>query len=307
MATKKLSELVALTSMADGDLFLINDVSEGADVDKPKKITGSNLKAYTSADLTPAVALKADMADVYRQDGRLTLASGNPDVLTDQADKTTLYFEPYTGDTIALYTSSAWALHNFSASVPTLAVSGLSASTLYDIFAYNNSGTVTLEGLAWSNATTRATGLVRQNGVYVKSGDATRRYLGTVRVQSDTKFDDRVDFRGVYNHYNQILKALTDFTEAAKTMYFVVGNPNGVWLKYGTIGTIGGFCMQYLDSTGSQSATTFEAGQQRSTTDVVGSGISLTDIFPTGYNNVVRTSNDYTHLERCAFWIEYYG
>jgi len=38
--------------------------------------------------------------------------------------------------------------------------------------------------LLWTDDTTRATALTTQDGVYVKAGDAARRYLGTVRINS---------------------------------------------------------------------------------------------------------------------------
>lgn len=43
MATKKVTELVALTTPAVGDVLYIIDISEALDVDKAKKITMTNL------------------------------------------------------------------------------------------------------------------------------------------------------------------------------------------------------------------------------------------------------------------------
>jgi len=61
-----------------------------------------------------------------------------------------------------------------------LALTAGTASRPHDVFVYNNSGTATLELTAWTNDTTRATALTTQNGVYVKTGDTTRLYLGTI-------------------------------------------------------------------------------------------------------------------------------
>ncbi len=58
------------------------------------------------------------------------------------------------------------------------------ANKLYDVFGYNSAGVLKLELLAWTNDTTRATALVRTNGVRTKSGDASRRFLGMVRTTS---------------------------------------------------------------------------------------------------------------------------
>lgn len=118
----------------------------------------------------------------YAADGRLTLESGVPVSTSDQSAKTTLYYTPYTGNRLALYNGSAWLPFQFSEL--SLSLSGFTADRNYDIWAYDNSGTPALEALIWTDATTRATALVRQDGVLVKSGDATRRYLGTIRINA---------------------------------------------------------------------------------------------------------------------------
>ena len=114
--------------------------------------------------------------------GRLTLTSGTPVLTGTVSAAGTVYFTPYKGNQISLYTGSAWKLMTFSELSITL--STLSASTAYDVFAYDNAGTVALETVAWTNATTRATALTSQDGVMVKSGATTRRYLGSFITDS---------------------------------------------------------------------------------------------------------------------------
>jgi hypothetical protein len=144
----------------------------------------------------------------YPCQGRLTLESGAPISTTDQAAKTTLYFTPYKGNKISLYDgSAAWATLTFTELSITLA--GLTASRPYDVFCYNNGGTATLELLAWTNATTRATALTTQNGVWVKSGATTRRYLGTIYINSSGgQTDDTITKRFVWNYYNRAQRYL---------------------------------------------------------------------------------------------------
>ena len=114
--------------------------------------------------------------------GRLTLTSGTPVLTSTVSAAGTVYFTPYKGNQISLYTGSAWKLMTFSELSITL--STLSASTAYDVFAYDNSGTVALETVAWTNSTTRATALTSQDGVMVKSGATTRRYIGSFITDS---------------------------------------------------------------------------------------------------------------------------
>lgn len=55
------------------------------------------------------------------------------------------------------------------------------ASSVLDVFAYNNSGTVKLEFSAlWTDALTRDDALTTQDGVTVKSGATTRRWIGII-------------------------------------------------------------------------------------------------------------------------------
>lgn len=106
---------------------------------------------------------------------------------SDSASVSTLYLHPYQGNRVALYdtTNSRWYLAHMIAAV-SKALSGLTSSRPYDVFLYNNAGTLTLEFAAWSSATARATALTTQDGVLVKSGDASRRYVGTFYATSAT-------------------------------------------------------------------------------------------------------------------------
>ena len=139
--------------------------------------------------------------------GRLTLTSGTPVTTSDVTAATTLYFTPYKGNQIGLYSGSAWNLFAFSEI--SLSLSGYTADKNYDIWVYDNSGTVTLDSTVWTNDTTRATALAMQDGVYVKSGDATRRYLGTIRITGTTgQTEDSATKRYVWNNDNRVPRML---------------------------------------------------------------------------------------------------
>lgn len=139
--------------------------------------------------------------------GRLTLTSGTPITTSDVTAATDIYFTPYHGHQIALYDgSSNWELLTFSeisVSVPS------TSATPFDIFVYNNSGTVTLATSDWTNDTTRAIALTTQDGVYVKSGTPTYRYLGTGRTTSVAgQTEDSLTKRFLWNHCNRVHRAL---------------------------------------------------------------------------------------------------
>jgi len=82
----------------------------------------------------------------------------------------------------------------------------LPASKVYDVFCYETAALAPkLEfGPAWTDATTRATGLTKQDGITVKSGDPTRRWVGTIRTTATAgQCEDSVAKRLVWNTYNR--------------------------------------------------------------------------------------------------------
>lgn len=133
--------------------------------------------------------------------GRLTLSSGVP-VTTSDVSSTNIYYTPYNGNMISLYDGSNWATYPFTER--TLALSSLTTNTLYDVFIYNNAGTLTLELTAWSSSTARLTQLTLINGVYLKFGALTRRYLGTFRATATNQTASSKNNRLLWNLNNQV-------------------------------------------------------------------------------------------------------
>lgn len=147
----------------------------------------TNARIIGVADSTSSLVLAANPgipnADNGVGDFRLSLTSGTPVTTADVTAATTLYCTPYRGNRIGL----ADALGNvtirtsaeFSIAIPA------TTATMYDVFAFSNAGVPTLELLAWSNSgngtSARATAVVlTTTGFYTKSGDLTRRLIGSV-------------------------------------------------------------------------------------------------------------------------------
>lgn len=134
-------------------------------------------------------------------EGRLTLVSGTPVPTSDVTAATTVYFTPYRGTKIVLSTNGTEELLNFSET--SVAVPS-TTNTLFDVFAYSNSGTLALETLSWVDDSTRATDITTFKGIYVKSGDETRRYLGTGRTTAVSgQTEDSRAKRFLWNLYNR--------------------------------------------------------------------------------------------------------
>jgi hypothetical protein len=97
----------------------------------------------------------------------------------------------------------------------TLGLGGLVAKRGFDVFGYNNAGVLALDTTQWTSATARATPLVMANGFLCKSGDPTRRYLGsfytgltatTYDITGGTSNDGSSNGgkRFVWNMYNRV-------------------------------------------------------------------------------------------------------
>lgn len=143
--------------------------------------------------------------------GRLSVSSTNP---CGEGSNTSLFYVPYTGQTIALYNGTAWV--NCTFSTITRSLSGLTANTNYDAFVYdaNADGVAdTIDLVAWSSDTLRATALATQDSIYVKSAATGRRYVGTIRTTGTTGqtadtsgSGSAAGSRFVCNYYNQVLR-----------------------------------------------------------------------------------------------------
>jgi len=131
--------------------------------------------------------------------GRLTISSSDP---VGSGTGSTIYYLPYNDNRLSLWNGSTWSTYAFtsiSAAVPA------AATQIYDVWGFITGGAPALEFTGWTNDTTRATALTRHQGVLVKSGDATRRYLGTIRTGSSAGVvHDTTARRFVWNYYNRI-------------------------------------------------------------------------------------------------------
>jgi hypothetical protein len=162
------------------------------------------------------------------------------------ASNSVVYYAPYTGHLIGLYASGAWKLSTIN--TLGLSITALTDNRPFDIFAFDNAGTVSLEGVSWTSDTVRATALSNQDSILVKSGDATRRYLGTARKRAGlvNMVDGRLELWNMYNRI-PVSTFITDLSNtwsivassawrqarasAANQVDFVVGVEDGVDIK----------------------------------------------------------------------------
>lgn len=174
----------------------------------------TNARVLGIADTATSIVETANpgipVADNSIDDFRLTLTTGVPITPSDVTAATTLYASPLTGTRIALADSTGattvLTCVEFSIAIPA------TTSQMYDVWAFNNAGVCALELLAWTNDTTRATAVARTTtGFLTKTGDLTRRYLGSMRtttVSGQTEDSGAscttAPKRYVWNAYNRV-------------------------------------------------------------------------------------------------------
>lgn len=261
-----------------------SDVHEGLDL-----LALTSFLAYNAASIITA--------------GRLSLHATDP--IADSNGASTIYFHPFRGDKLSVYTGALWETFEFSTlsiAVPSTVVRN------FDVFAYLNGTDIDLEVANWdaplgaiaitsitnasppvaSTANTtglvagqlvvitgntdadnngiwrvgtvvagvsfqlktmangnpaapgsvgtggtythvetmsRTTPLVLQNGIYVKDGDPTRRYLGTGRTHHISgECADNAQKRFLWNYNNRVLRELYNPVEIANTWTYATAS-----------------------------------------------------------------------------------
>lgn len=208
---------------------------------------------------------------------RLTGTSGVPVTTSDVTAIETLYFTPYRGNRIALYDGSKWVMR----SAVELSIDVPDATNVYDVFIYDVGGILGSELVAWSTTTARATALTTQDGVLVKSGDATRRYVGSFysTTAGNGQTEDSVANRYIWNYYNRVPRLMRVFEATNSWTYSsaIIRQANGStsnqlnfvvgWAEdhvtaeiYGRAANSSGSAESFFVGVGLDSTTTFSTG-----------------------------------------------
>ena len=180
--------------------------STNPSIPKIALVDGSTATSQSNGDNSTKITNNLTWSNAVHgiNDFRLTLTTGTPVTTSDVTGATTVYMTPYTGNRIGLYDGSNWAV--YSTAEISVALGTITSDQGYDVFCYANSGVPTLEILAWTNNTTRATALVMQDGILCKTGALTRRYIGSFLTTSTTTTEDSSSKRYLFNYYNRVEK-----------------------------------------------------------------------------------------------------
>jgi hypothetical protein len=224
------AEIVRVTNKGTGDNWTVTrtqETSSARSIAVGDQVSlGVTAKTLTDIE-TQVTTNTSDVSTAIKgliPGGRLTLTTALPVTTTDVtgASAVTIFYTPYIHNQVPLYDgSTAWTRRTFaeiSIAVPA------TTATMYDVFVYDNSGTAALELLAWTNDTTRATALVKQDGRWVKTGATTRLYLGSFRTGTVSgQTEDSLAKRLVWNFYNRVRRALNVTDATATWTYTTAG------------------------------------------------------------------------------------
>ncbi|MFZ5565975.1 MAG: hypothetical protein ACOY95_03130 [Pseudomonadota bacterium] len=178
------TNIVTAATMANGDDFYA--IAAGA---LPINIAGVLVYTCSSGDM---LHFTQDRLGVQRI--RVLRANDTPQYGECRLakDGSSLKLSPYKGNKITI----GGRVETVPSAGVTLSASGLTPSTLYYIYAYMNSGTMTLEASTTAYATDATT------GVTIKSGDATRTLVGMARPITGPAWADTAAQRFVRSWFN---------------------------------------------------------------------------------------------------------
>ena len=145
------SEIMIVTGVS-GTTFTVTRGAEGT-----SNVTHNDGDAVTHILTAGSIAA---LLSVMTPQGRLTLTSGTPEMTSSVTGATTIYYTPAVGDWVKIYDGASWGVYSFSelsqlTTDTTKSPAACIANTNYDMFVWNDSGTIRCtRGPAWTIAQT---------------------------------------------------------------------------------------------------------------------------------------------------------
>ena len=220
-ATGNVEDLTATQATALLNVFGADSGSGGVKGLVPATAAGDATKVLSGAGTWISVARPEDAA---ANDCRLSTESATYVSTSDRTSQGTIYL---VGTKIVLKFGSNYV--TCAVSNQSLAVSG-STGAIYDVWCSTSDGTtpaITFS-TAWTNSTTRADALARTK-FWHKSGDETKRYVGTICLSGTNVTEDSEARRYVFSAENRRRRSLRAHLSTASWSYATATwrRPNG--------------------------------------------------------------------------------
>lgn len=171
--------------------------------------------------------------------GRLTLTTATPWMVSSATAQTTVYYTPATGNVVPIYDGSNWGFKTFTelsqlTTDTTKSPAAATTNSNYDLFVWSDSGTLRCtRGPLWTSDTARGTGAgtteleyvngLLMNKVAITNGPGADRgtYVGTIHTNGSSQVDlifggagaagGESTNLGIWNMYNRRFVALINF------------------------------------------------------------------------------------------------
>lgn len=264
----------------------------------------------TSTAVWTAVNATTAAAVVPAPQGYLTPTSGTPLITSDVISNTSLVYTPYVGDLVPIYNGAGLVPTVFSELTLTLSASQ-AASTIYDVFVFNNSGVLTLvTGPAWTTSTAgsgaRGTGaattqLSRLSGIWVNTVSISGRnasttysipanqatYLGSIYIDATPgQISFNVSYGqarkwAIWNAYNRQPILLVEGDTTASWSY-----TTNAWRQANAAGNTN----NYIDVFSGLPEESYTLEYVDTTNNVLGTGTTTVPAIGIGYNSTSSPS-----------------
>ena len=142
--------------------------------------------------------------------GRLSNDNNEPVVQSNTNND--IYYLPFTHNKIAIWNNVYWALVDIGAGLSKAAPN--TTGDVYDVFVKWDEAldvpTLTFSD-AWTDPNTRSEDIELLDGILVRAVNHRHRYVGTIKTDDSSagQVQDDTDARNIYNHYNQVQRALS--------------------------------------------------------------------------------------------------